>query len=388
MSLDQDTVTRPQPDRVNGPADAVPPARDAATVIDVARVAEVSRQTVSRVLNNSPKVTPRTRKRVLDAMRSLGYQRNEVASSLRTGRTRTLGLLLTNVMNPYLSTELRAIQDTVERHGYRVIVYNTDEELAKEQRYLRILREQRVDGIFLVEVGPEVEQLAVEQASEGAPIVVLNRIVSSVDSISIDTRPGARLATEHLLAHGHRRIGLILVARYAQGSPRVAGYREALAAHGLAYDADLVTAAYDTPDAGRLAVGRLLGADPPPTALITGGYMVTLGTLEALRERGLRSGRDIAVISNGFISWAPFLDPPLTTVSVDPYLLGSEGAEVLLDRLNGNLPVKPVQRVLPFIFNVRDSCGGHDATGAPLVDARPAATRPEDRAPPADVVRR
>jgi DNA-binding LacI/PurR family transcriptional regulator len=388
MSLDRDTVTPIQPDRVNGPAGLAPAARDAATVIDVARVAGVSRQTVSRVLNDSPKVTSTTRARVLDAMRSLGYQRNEVASSLRTGRTRTLGLLLTNVMNPYLSTELRAIQDTVERHGYRVIVYNTDEELAKEERYLRILREQRVDGIFLVEVGPEVEQLAVEQASDGTPIIVLNRIVSSVDSVSIDTRPGARLATEHLLAHGHQRIGLILAARYAQRSPRVAGYREALAAHGLAYGADLVTAAFDTPDDGRLAVGRLLAADPPPTALITGGYMVTLGTLEALRERGLRSGRDIAVISNGFISWAPFVDPPLTTVSVDPYLLGSEGAEVLLDRLNGNLPVEPVQRILPFIFKVRDSCGGHDASGAPLVDARLAAPRPEGAARPANRVGR
>jgi LacI family transcriptional regulator len=228
-----------------------------------------------------------------------------------------------------------------------------------------------------VEVGPEVKQLAVEQVSEGTPIVVLNRIVSSVDSISIDTRPGARLATQHLLAHGHQRIGLILAARYAQASPRVAGYREALAAHDLTVDPDLITAAFDTPDDGRMAVGRLLGADPPPTALITGGYMVTLGTLEALRERGLRSGRDIAVISNGFISWAPFLDPPLTTVSVDPYLLGSEGAQVLLDRLNGNLSSERVQRLLPFIFNVRDSCGGHDASGAPLVDARLAVPRPE-----------
>jgi LacI family transcriptional regulator len=388
MSVDGDTVTPLQSDRVNGPANPVPPAREAATVIDVARIAGVSRQTVSRVLNSSPKVTPTTRGRVLDAMRSVGYQRNEVASSLRTGRTRTLGLLLTNVMNPYLSTELRAIQDTVERHGYRVIVYNTDEELAKEERYLRILREQRVDGIFLVEVGPEVEQLAVDQAAEGTPIVALNRLVSSLDSISIDTRPGARLATEHLLQHGHRRIGLILAARYAPGSPRVAGYREALAAHGLAYDPDLVTAAYDTPDDGRVAVDRLLDADPPPTALITGGYMVTLGTLEALRERGLRSGRGIAVISNGFISWAPFLDPPLTTVSVDPYLLGSEGAQVLLDRLNGNLSSERVQRLLPFIFNVRDSCGDHDATGAPLVDARLAAHRPEGTTLPADGVER
>jgi LacI family transcriptional regulator len=155
-------------------------------LIDVAEQAGVSRQTVSRVLNGSPQVAAKTRRQVLASMRVLGYRRNEVASSLRTGRTGTIAMLLSNVMTPFFAAELRGVQDVVERQGCRVLSCNTDEDFNKEQHYLQVLLEQRVDGALVIAVGDDSEPLLRDFARHGAPVVVLNRLAPRIDSVSID----------------------------------------------------------------------------------------------------------------------------------------------------------------------------------------------------------
>ncbi len=345
----------PRRDRANG-VSAAPP-----TVLDVAQQAGVSHQTVSRVLNGSPRVALETRSRVLAAMHQLGYSRNQVAGSLRTGRTRTIGLLLANVMNPFTATQLRGVQDTVEQEGYRVVAYNTDADLEKERRYLRVLLEQRVDGALLLDVEEGSESIFRDFAEHGTPVVVLNRLAPGKDSVSIENETSARLATEHLVSHGHRRIGLILTARYAKSrDQRVRGYLAALGAAGVDFGEELIVSASDTPYDARAAVLGLLDVRPRPSAMITGGYLVTLGTLEALAASGLRVPDDVALVATSHISWAPFLAPPLTTIGIDPYIVGVESARILLGRLDGSIQGVPIHTPVSSTFEIRLSCGAHD----------------------------
>jgi LacI family transcriptional regulator len=352
---------------------AAPPVRRESdgsppTMEDVAQLAQVSRQTVWRVLHAKPRVSERARSRVLEAIRTLGYRQNQVASSLRTGRTRTIGLLLPSVTEPYLAAELRAIQDAVERSGYRIVLYNTDQNEERERECLSILNEHRVEGAIVMQVSESSKPALHDFAAKGAPLVVVNAASDEIDCVISNNRGGTRLATEHLISHGHRRIGLVLASRYISGrGERMRGYQEALAAHGLEYRPDLVASTFDhdTPENGRAAVLQLLDQSDPPSALITGASAITFGAFDALSTLHLRAGHDLALISNSHITWAPFLNPPLSMVSVEPQVLGLEAARILLGRLSGEITGGPIRTRVECTASIRASCGTHDGGGLP-----------------------
>ncbi len=336
----------------------------------------MSRQTVSRVVNGSELVAPETRHRVLAAMHAIGYHQNRIASSLRSGRTRTIGFVLSNVMNPFFAAELRGAQDVVERQGYRVLVCNTDEDQEREQYYLEALHEQRVDGALVVAVSDASEMGLRALVTGGTRVVVLNRLVADIDSLSIDHPGGIQMATEHLIGHGHRRIGLVLTTRYSGQDSRVVAYRGTLAAHGIAAEPALVVSASERTDDVRARVAALLRTSPRPTGLVSVGYIVTLGVLGAAAGRGLRLPDDVGLVANTRTAWAPFVQPALTTVSGDPYALGVQAARVLLARIEDNQGGAAMHTSFPNSIDVRASCGPHGArtTPAELVSApsRPA----------------
>jgi LacI family transcriptional regulator len=347
------------------------------TMEDVAQLARVSRQTVWRVLHAKPRVSERARSSVLEAIRTLGYRQNQVASSLRTGRTRTIGLLLPSVTEPYLAAELRAIQDAVERSGYRIVLYNTDQNEERERECLSILNEHRVEGAIVMQVSESSKPALHDFAANGAPLVVVNAASDEIDCVISNNRGGTRLATEHLISHGHRRIGLVLASRYISGrGERMRGYQEALAGHGLEYRPELVASTYDhdTPENGRAAVLQLLDQPDPPSALITGASAITFGAFDALSTLDLRAGHDLGLISNSHITWAPFLNPPLSTVSVEPQVLGLEAARILLGRLSGEITGGPIRTRVECTASIRASCGTHDGGGLPGTPQPTAAT--------------
>ena len=304
---------------------------------DVAEAAGVSAATVSRVVNEPEMVRVETRARVEEAIRRLGYRPSRVARRLRVkcGRSTLLGLVIPDLQNPFFADLARGVEDAAQLQGYTVLIGNADEDPAKELRYLQVMGAESVDGVILPPAGlrsPGVEELL----RAGIPVVCVDRRLASprVDVALIDNVQGAYAATAHLIAQGHRRVGFI------RGTPdlstsreRLQGYRDALADHEIEFDPGLALAGDSRQPSGKRLTADLIGQSPPPTALLVGNSMMTLGALEAIREAGLRLPDDLALIGYDDMPWALALDPPLTVVRQPGYELGARATELLLQRI-------------------------------------------------------
>lgn len=330
------------------------------TVQDVAHLAGVSTQTVSRVLNGSTAVAPRTRRKVLRSIDRLAYHTDAVARSLRRGRTQTLGLLFSNIYNPSFVAELRGVDEVVRPAGYTVLLSNSDESLEQEQKLARTLLEHRVDGVLFIPVGDgSVETLRAFRSAR-VPCVVLNRTLPDADVVAYDNRGGGKIAADHLIRLGHRRLGLITARQsVATARERREGCLSAMAEAGLPPDALLAEEAGFDLASGHAAVRRLFerSAENHPTALIATTNFATLGALRALSELGLAVPSDVALVGFGDLDWSSAIQPPLTTVAADPRLLGRRAATLLLERW-GTEPDRPAQcELFPMELRVRSSCG-------------------------------
>ncbi len=233
------------------------------TMTDVADAAGVSLKTVSRVVNGEPRVTPATAARVRSAIDRLGYRRNEMARTLRQGRvSRTLGLVIEDVANPFYSAITRGVEEETRAHGFLVIAGSSDEDPEREQLLLELLCERRVDGLLVVPAAADHRYLLPELA-HGTPVVFIDRPPRRIeaDVILLDNVGGARAAVEHLLAHGHRRIAIVADApAISTARERYRGYEDALAAAGIGVDTELVR--LGRPDtAGAAAGARGEGTD-------------------------------------------------------------------------------------------------------------------------------
>jgi LacI family transcriptional regulator len=331
-----------------------------ATTKDVALRAGVSVSTVSHVLNATRFVAPERRERVLLAMRDLGYEPNAVARSLRVNRSRAIGLIISDIGNPFFTAVVRGVEDAAQAAGYIVILCNSDEDPDKEETYLRQLRSNRVDGLILAPAGVAHAYLRalVRQAS---PVVFIDREVPTleVSAVVLANEPAAYAAVGHLIELGHRRIGMIIgrpeVSTTAQ---RRAGYERALLGARVEIDPRLVQEGGSKVEPGREAADRLLDLAERPTAIFSANNQMTIGALAAFEERGVRVPDDMAVVSFDDFAWAGFFRPPLTTVAQPTYELGRRAIEVLLRRIeDGSAPPERIE--LPGTLVVRDSCGAH-----------------------------
>jgi DNA-binding LacI/PurR family transcriptional regulator len=337
-------------------------ARRPAKSQDVANRAGVSRTTVSFVLNDVPgvKISDETRKRVLLAARELNYYPTAAARTLASGKTRRVGLVLGAgherlAADAFLPSFLQGVTASVHQRGYLLMIQMA-EDVPSHEAYMRLIREQQVDGLILS--GPRADDHVLpELAESGFPLILHGRLEGyAFPTVDVDNQAGAYQAVTHLIQLGHRRIGFISNAplSYSGAQDRLAGYRLALSEHDLPMDGELVRTATFLPAAGQAAMRALLDSSSPPTAVFAGSDVVALGAVSAIYTAGLRIPEDVAVVGFDDIFLAAYLHPPLTTVRVPAYGLGWTAAEVLLALIEGD-DVSSVTLETELV--VRQSCG-------------------------------
>ena len=329
------------------------------TIIEVAKLAEVSVTTVSHVINETRFVAPETRARVLQAMQELGYRPNSLARSLRVGSTLTLGLILPDSANPYFAEIGREIEAAAFNSGFNVILCNSEGDDIKEKHYISVLTNRQVDGIIFVSAGGNsdvVERLIATQR----PFVVVDRDLpdAPADTVLVDNYQGAYLATRFLLELGHRRIACISgPLAVSSSSRRVNGYRQALEEFHVPYDAALVIPGDFHAQAGYEAVNALLHIPQPPSAFFACNDLMGYGALKALHEAGKRIPQEAMVIGFDDIELSSFVYPSLTTVHQPKDLIGRRTVEILIERIHDH--TRPfVKEVIPVTLKIRESTGG------------------------------
>ena len=329
------------------------------TIRDVAKRAGVAPITVSRVINDSGYVSQGTRARVEAAIVELGYVPNTLARSLRSRRTNTLALVLTDITNPFWTTVARGVEDAASDAGFNVILCNTDESQIEEDRYLRVLLQKQVDGVLLVPARSTSESVPRIQKQD-TPVVVLDRRVpdAPVDVVRCDSEGGAYQLTRLLLSLGHRRIAILSGPReVSTAEDRVTGYKRALAENGLNPEQDLIHYGEFTLENGYATTQRVLSIVPRPTALFAANNFIAIGALRALREAGLRVPEDVALVGFDDLPPALVVDPFLTVAAQPAYQMGQRATELLLARLSDQAPEEYQQVVLPTELIVRRSSG-------------------------------
>ena len=339
-----------------------------ATIEDVARLSGVSMTTVSRVMHHSVRVSPEARARVLAAVEHLGYTPNALARGLAMSTTRTVGVLVSSVSDPFWGEVVQTIQRQARQQDYGVLIAASDEDVETERQVLELFLHKRVDGII---VGASSGGTSVLRDPRYArvPLVFVNNEhfltspaahpepTHAANLVASDDRQGGTLAVEHLLSLGHRHIAYIGPADRASSLHRRAGYAAALEYAGVVCDPALIETVGEGANPGELATFRLLAHRPRPTAIFCYDDMTAVGALRAVRALQLRVPTDISVMGFDDILLAAYLDPPLTTVRQPTGELGEQAVRLLLDILAGG--------VLPRVVTVHGELVVRDSTGRP-----------------------
>jgi LacI family transcriptional regulator len=322
------------------------------TILDVARRAGVSPATVSRVLNQSSHpVSEQGRRRVLAAARKLAYIPNLLARSLLTQETAAIGVLIPDVSNPYYAEILRGVEDRVGPSGRTVILCNTDRRVEKQRLYLRALMERRVDGIIIA--GGSFGRPETEITGKSLPVVMIGRHPARFPSVRIDNVTAAALATDHLLALGHRRIACLSGPSISlTAADRVKGYLRALQAAAVPADPALIREVGFAPAGTAGAVRALFDMAQPPTAVVAPNDQVAIATIRALHELGRRVPDEVSVVGFDDTPLASYTVPSLTTVAIPTYDLGRTAVELLVRVLEGRRATSVVR---PCALRIRES---------------------------------
>jgi LacI family transcriptional regulator len=329
------------------------------TMRDVARLAGVSITTVSHVVNSTRSVAPDTKSKVLDAIEQTGYTGDAIARSLVTGGTRSLGVAISLVANPYFASLLAAIEGETTRSGYTLVLVDTHDEPEHEQSAIRTLRSRRVDGLILTPSPQASGSVLPELRRLGIPIVLLDRLTTSqdIDQVGPENVYATSGLVRHLAERGHRRIGMVSGSPgLATSSERVLGYRLGLGRSKLRWDDELVVSGASAAGPAGSALGSLLDQPDPPTAVVAGNNMMLSGVLHEARRRGMRVGTDLAVVGYDDVEWADLVDPPITTVAQPIAEMGRTAVRLLLDRI-ADPDRPPVTKRLQTTFMHRRSCG-------------------------------
>jgi LacI family transcriptional regulator len=311
-----------------------------ATITDVARRANVSTATVSRVLSGGGGARDETRDRVLTAARELGYRPSGVARSLRQRATRTLGLIVTDIENPFFPELVRTVEDAARERGYAMLLCNASDDPEREAGYLELLVDRWVDGVVIAASSLGVRHREWLLAAD-LPIILVNSVDRQIDlpTIASDSVMGGRIATEHLLGLGHRRFGIITAGpRNLDAPDRVTGARSALRAAGIPTASEHVVIEEATVEGGQRAAAAILATDPSVTAIVAYNDLTAIGAMRAIRARGQRVPQDVSVIGFDDVHLAAYVDPPLTTIAQSTAEMGRWAVDELTRRLARPVP--------------------------------------------------
>lgn len=328
---------------------------DHATLNDVAQEAGVSRATAARALGGYGSVSPAARARILAAAESLHYRANKLARSMITGTTGTIGVIVADIELAFFARAVRGIADAAAAEGFEVILANSDEDEVKERAALGVLLEKRVDGLIVAPASSARNEHLADLVQQGLPLVLLDRGSTAVggDVVVVDNHRATKNAVHHLVALGHRRVAIVveretaLDARAAvrrkpaladamTSTLREVGWAAGLVEAGLPVEDRMIRRTLYDRDSARQETAAALAMADPPTAIITTDETMTLGTLEAVLDAGLRIPEDVSVIGFDDPSWTTLLRPPLTVIAQPVYELGVTATQRLLGRIGGD----------------------------------------------------
>jgi len=304
------------------------------SIKDIARAAGVSHPTVSRALSDSPLISEETKARIQRLAQEMGYSPNALARGLVTRQTYSVGVVVTTIADPFVAEIVQGIEATAHDHGYTVILCNSESVPEREIASVEMLRSKRVDGIIVT--ASRVGALYLEYLEQiGVPIVLINNHNEESGrytfTVTVDNRHGGRLATEHLVQLGHRRIAYITgPANHSSDLGRLAGYRQALIEGGIEPDLALAIPGNGRPDGGEQALQAILALDPRPTAVFCYNDLTAIGLIHAARQAGLSIPQDLAVVGFDDILFASYLYPPLTTVAQPKVEMGQRATTMML----------------------------------------------------------
>jgi LacI family transcriptional regulator len=328
------------------------------TIVDVARQAGVSVSTVSHVVNETRRVSPETRRLVEAAITSVGYQPNTLARSLKIATTKSVGLAISAISNPYFSDIICAIVSECARLGLMVFLSDTQDDPKTELSVVKALYQRRVDGIILAPSPDPLERAQHYIESARIPCVLVDRMPNELfDQVGLNNRGAIGLLVAHLASFGHRRIGFIAGhPGFATTLERIDGYRSAVATHGLEVDEALLVAGNATTAEATASAHSLMALPRPPTALIAGNNMATIGAMRAIRALNLKAPSDISIAGVDDFEWADCFDPRLTVVAQPCEEIGRQAAALLSERIASfDGPRRTIR--LDGTMIQRDSCG-------------------------------
>ena len=304
------------------------------SIKEVAEAAGVSTATVSRVLSNGLHVRPEVRAHVMATVERLGYRPNLVARSLRSQQSNTLGLIVSDIRNPFFTSISRAVEDTAYEQVFSVFLCNTDENPEKEAIYLHLMRDEGVAGVIFSPTHQAVTNFSASNLD--FPTVVVDRSIPNVDA--------AYRLTVHLIENGYRRIAALCREMGTTGQERRLGYEKALRAHGLSPAPELVKYVQPKIEAGYAAALKMLDSAQPPEAVLTTNSLLGAGALQAIRERDLTVPDDIALVTFDETTWTWLVQPAITLIAQPTYEIGRTATELLLQRIAA--PDRPIRQVI------------------------------------------
>ncbi|MEW5958410.1 MAG: LacI family DNA-binding transcriptional regulator [Chloroflexota bacterium] len=308
------------------------------SIKDIAKVMNISYSTVSRALNDSPRVNPETRRRIQDKAAEMGYLPSAVARSLVTRRTHIIGLVVTTITDLFFAEVIHAIEETAVKYKYNVILANSNGKPEHEVEVIRALRERRVDGIILISPYSSKENPFTGTEID-LPVVAVNKFYQEYIgySVGVDNHNSSREATQHLLDLGHRRIAHIAgLPEEWDSMERQKGYEQALQAGGLPVDPALIVRSDGRPKAGTEAMQQLLALPARPTAVFCYNDATALGAMRAAYAAGRRIPQDLSVVGFDDIDLARYFEPPLTTIAQPKREMGGKAVQMILNLLAGD----------------------------------------------------
>jgi|YelNatPaOPRAMG01_1025707.scaffolds.fasta_scaffold02505_22 LacI family transcriptional regulator len=308
-----------------------------ANIQEVAKLAGVSPSTVSRALNGFPGISEKTRIRIIEVAKKLNYKPNYRGQVLTSRSTKTIGLLITDITNPFFPEVVRGAEETSNEAGYTILLGNTSESEEKETNYLEFFSRGPVDGVIISASRISNEQI-ISLAEEGLPIVVINRVFEhpSISYVATDMVKGGYLATMHLIRLGHSKIALINGPHHSEAAEkRLEGYKMALREEGIDYNPELVSYNVPIAESAYKEVIKLFYSKDPPTAIFAYNDLMAFGVINAAKELGIKIPEELSIIGFDDIFFSSFTDPPLTTIRQQKKDLGQKAVELLFKLMKG-----------------------------------------------------